>query len=156
MLTFNDVMTFVSLKKLGVYISDPVNRKLDLLFYLVFIFQTAILTSIPTGFHSPNEVGWYEYFFRVGFYLLFYPFLKYKFYKNNGDSFIREVVILSVVAKIKSFLWLALVALLQITIWRALNLPKIPGHSMIFFVLFYILFSINMISAKRILINNAV
>lgn len=147
------VFKFISLSEVSKYVESS-DRSNDLIFYLFFIVQTTVLPSIPSGFHSPNFEGWLGFFMSSIFFFIFYPLFYNKFYRINPHSFIREAVVLSVVARINSFFCIGLFALLQITIWTILKLPKIPYLSMFYYMAYYVTFSAMMIYCKNKISNN--
>ncbi|MBH46652.1 MAG: hypothetical protein CME71_00620 [Halobacteriovorax sp.] len=146
---FKDVfLLFTSYDSLARYISSR-SEKYDLIIYIAFLIQISFLPSVPSGFHSPNVDGWTGFSITVIFSLLFYSIFYYKYYYKKTENYIREVVIISVVARLHSFIFLACMGVLQTGIWAYYKLPKAAGISMLYFLSYYILFAVIMMLSKR-------
>lgn len=141
---------FTSHKKLVEYCRK--DNRFELLFFILFTFQTFVLPSIPSGFHSPTPEGWMGFYISTSYVILFYIFFYYSFYRSNEskDAFIREVIIFSVVARLHSFFYVGLIAFLQFIAWSFFKFPKFAFLSLIYFLLYYLIFGFLMIRYKRI------
>lgn len=142
------LLLFLSYKNLARYINKE-NGKFDFFLYIVLIIQISFLPSIPSGFHSPNLDGWIGFSITVIFSLLFYSAFYYCFYSKDRNHYIREVVIMSVIARVHSFICLACIAVVQTGIWSHFKLTKPENVSLIYFVSYYILFALIMLFVKR-------
>ena len=142
------LLLFLSYKNLARYIRIESGR-FDFLLYIIMIIQISFLPSIPSGFHSPNLDGWIGFSITVSFTLLFYSVFYFWFYSRDKINYIREIVIISVIARLHSFVYLACIAIVQTGIWAHFKLPKPENISLIYFILYYFLFALIMIFVKR-------
>jgi hypothetical protein len=142
-------------RKILTYASGS-NTKLDLVFYLLCILQICIIPSIPTGFHSANPDGWLGFSITVIFSFVFYPIFYFAFYRIKNSQFLREVIVFSVVARFTSFVLTGILALVQIGFWKYMQLNNIPNTSLVYYLIYYGIFSALMVSYKNRLESFAV
>lgn len=141
--------TFIFYRETANYVMSS-SKKYDLFFYLFFIAQTFLLASLPSGFHSPTFEGWLGFYISVAFVFIFYPLFYIKFYADKSSEFIREVIIFSVVSRLTSFILVGLLALIQISLWALMKLPKLASSSLIYYLLYYVVFSMMMVRCKKL------
>jgi len=127
------------------YSSDR-NRKYDILFFLIFVIQVFILTTVPSGIRSSNSDEWYGFAVSSIFCVVFYPTIYWLFYKEKEYDFIREVVIFSSVVRLHSFVLTGLIAIIQMVLWSLLKLERLPHSSLIYYIIYYVIFTFLMMN----------
>lgn len=146
----NMIKTFTSIRGVVNYITK--NRKeYDLIFYLAFAAQTFILPSMPS---MPNSDSWTGFYIGLGFTLLFYPCFYFLFYKMKDSDFIREVIVLSVVSRLLSFLLVGGLALLWIFFLRAFEIFHKSKGSLVWYLLYCFVYTALMIYMRRKIQSN--
>lgn len=143
-----NVKLFLSHEALREYISSD-NKKYDLLFYIIFIIQVSILISMPVGKKIPTSQDWAGYAISSIFDLVFYSIFYFIFYFRKKSDFIKEIVVFSVVARLHSFLYICILAIIQMFLWTLLRLEKLADASMIYYIFYILLFTILMVRIKK-------
>lgn len=126
-----------------------IDGKYDLIFFFIFTLQTSTLASIPSGFHSAKSEGWLGFVVTLVFDLIFYTSYYYYFYRSQYVNFIREVVVLSVVSRLLSFIITGIFAVIQIGVSSLLGLNQLSETSLIYYLFYYSLFAYLMVHFKK-------
>lgn len=151
-MNMNDFFMIFSHKALIDYSKDR-NRKYDLLFFLFFVIQVFVLTTVPSEIRSSNSDEWYGFAVSSIFCVVFYPTIYWLFYKDKDkdkeNDFIREVVIFSSVVRLHSFVLTGLVAIIQMVSWSLLKLERLPHSSLIYYIIYYVVFTFLMVSIVK-------
>lgn len=122
--------------------------KYDLFFFLIFLMQTFLLTSLPTGYHSQNTDGWIAFSISLIFCFSFYPLFYYKYYRNK-KNFIREIIIMSTVVRFHAFIFSAIIAILALFVIALLKLKRPTYISLAMYVFYYLIFTGLMFRCKK-------
>jgi lipopolysaccharide export LptBFGC system permease protein LptF len=125
------------------------NRKYDILFFLIFVVQVFVLTSVPTGMRSSNSDEWAGFAVSSIFCFVFYPTIYCLFYKEKENNFIREVVIFSSVIRLHSFVLTGLIAIIQMFLWSLLKLERLPHSSLIYYIVYYVIFTLLVVNIVK-------
>lgn len=139
-------------KKAWRYLSSQEDADLDLFLYSAFVVQTFALVAVPSDHNLSIQTQWGRYAVWVIFYLLFYPFYYFKYYKNN-KNFIRDIVILSVSARVLAFLITGITALICAYLKSKFRLVfssiYIFDMTVVFQAIYYVFFSFFMIKVRK-------
>lgn len=139
---------FFSHRSLIDYSRDRI-RKYDLLFFLIFVIQVFVLTTVPSGIRSSNSDEWYGFAVSTIFCVVFYPIIYLIFYREKEHEFIREVVIFSSVVRLHTFVFTGIIAISQMVLWSVLKLERLPHSSLIYYVIYYVIFTSLMVSVVK-------
>jgi len=125
---------------------------LDFMFFIIYLLQTFVLSSLPSGFHSNTPDGWRGFYISLIFIGIFYSVFYFIFYQSikQQRNFIREMIIFSVIARIHAFIVAGSFAVAVLFIWGLFKLPRNEGISLFFYLFYYALFSLFMIRMKKL------
>jgi hypothetical protein len=141
---------FVLFKKKSAvrYVKPENSQNFELYIFMVYVFQTYLLGTIPTAQEVSIETQMGRFYVWLIYFIIFYPCFYFKFYRDN-NNFLKEVITLSIPCRFQAFAVTAVVSIFLIATFKIFKVPKPPKWIPVYHVLYYIIFMVLMIKCKR-------